>query len=365
MIPMLDLRKQLEEIRDEVLLVLREVVESGQYILGKKVAEFERESAAYLCTKHAVGVASGTDALLLSLKALDIKQGDEVITTPFTFFATAETVLYLHATPVFVDIDPHTLNINPALIEEKITPKTRAIIPVHIFGYPADMESIGQIAQKHGLKIIEDCAQSFGASIRGRKTGSIGEAGAFSFYPSKNLGAYGDGGLIATSDDQIAERVRILRNHGSKGAYMHDAIGYNSRLDELQAAILLVKLKRIDEYNKKRKEKAALYSKLLKNAVICPPHDKDGASHVYHQYTLRHPKRDLIREKLREEGVSSMVYYPVPLHLQPALLSLGYKEGDLPNAEKAAREVFSLPIYPELPTEIIERITEIIKNASR
>jgi len=363
MIPMLDMRKELELVRDEMLSAMREVVESGQYILGRKVEEFERESAAYLGARHAIGVASGTDALLLALRALDIKQGDEVITTPFTFFATAEVVIHLRATPVFADIDPATLNISPESIEKKLTPKTRAIIPVHLFGLPADMEKILEMAQRHGFKVLEDCAQSFGAGIGGEKTGSIGDAGSFSFYPSKNLGGCGDGGLISTNDGELAARVRLLRNHGSKGGYIHEAIGYNSRLDELQAAILLVKLKRIDEYNRKRREKADLYSRHLKGAVLCPPNDKNGFTHVFHQYTIRDKRRDVIRERLREEGVSSMVYYPVPLHLQPALKFLGYKEGDLPAAEKAAKEVLSLPIYPELPESVIERIARIIQSA--
>jgi len=363
MIPMLDLRKQLEDIRDEVLRGLRDVVESGQYILGRKVEEFEKESAAYLGARHAIGVASGTDALLLAMKALGIEQGDEIITTPFTFFATAETAVYLKATPVFADIDPGTLNISPGEIEKKITKKTRAIVPVHIFGLPANMDKILGLAAGYGLRVIEDCAQSFGAAIREKRTGTFGDAGTFSFYPSKNLGGCGDGGLVTTNDDELAARLRRLRNHGSKGSYIHEEIGYNSRLDELQAAILLVKLKRIDEYTRKRKEKAALYSKLLKGAVKCPPPDKNGAGHVYHQYTIMHRKRDLIRERLKEEGVSSMVYYPVPLHLQPALKFLGYKEGDLPVAEKASKEVLSLPIYPELEESAIERIAEIVKSA--
>lgn len=267
-------------------------------------------------------------------------------------------------TPVFADIDPNTLNINPQSIEQRLTSKTKAIIPVHIFGCPADMDRILSIAKKNRLKVVEDCAQSFGASYNGKQTGSLGEAGCFSFYPSKNLGAYGDGGLISVSDPELAGRLRVLRNHGSRGNYLHDMVGYNSRLDELQAAILLVKLKRIAQYNDKRREKAALYSKLLSGTVVCPPAD-NGFRHVFHQYTIRHPKRDVIREKLREEGVSSMIYYPVPLHLQPAFKYLGYKEGDIPIAENASKEVLSLPIYPELEEAVIERIAEIVISACK
>lgn len=364
MIPMVDLRKQLEGIRDEILTSVREVIESGQYILGRKVEQFENGAASFLGTRHAVGVASGTDALLLALKALDIKQGDEVITTPFTFFATAEILVYLKAVPVFADIDPLTLNINPQSIEQKITSRTRAIIPVHIFGCPADMDRITAIAKKNGLRVVEDCAQSFGATWNGKQTGCMGDAGCFSFYPSKNLGAYGDGGLISVNDPELAGKLRVLRNHGSRGNYLHDAVGYNSRLDELQAAILSVKLKRLAHYNDKRREKAALYSKLLSNTVVCPPAD-NRFRHAFHQYTIRHPKRDFIRERLKEEGVSSMVYYPVPLHLQPALKFLGYKERDLPVAENASNEVLSLPMYPELEEAVIERIAEIVKSACK
>ena len=361
MIPMVDLKKQLEDIRGEVLSGLAEVVESGQYVLGKKVAEFELKTAGYLGARHAIGVASGTDALFLALKALGIKAGDEVITTPFTFFATIEAILYVGAVPVLADIDPVTFNINPEQAARKITKKTRAIIPVHIFGHPAGMDQIGALAKAHGLKVIEDCAQSFGASLNGKKTGAIGDAGCFSFYPSKNLGGIGDGGLVTANDDEIAANVRLLRNHGSRGGYLHEAIGHNSRLDELQAAVLLVKLKRIDDYNARRRHKAALYTKLLsdsRTAISCPPPGGDGIAYhsVFHQYTIRHPQRDILRRKLQESGISSMIYYPVPMHLQPALSFLGYKEGDLPEAEKAAREVLSLPICPEIEDSDIEMI---------
>ncbi len=369
MVPMLDLKKQMEDIREEVLSEVAAVIESGQYILGKKVSQFEQKAAEYIGAKHAIGVASGTDALHLSLKALGIGPGDEVITTPFTFFSTVEAIVYLNATPVLADIEPGTFNIDPAKIEEKITPRTKALIPVHIFGCPAAMDGILEIAGKYNLKVVEDCAQSFGATLGGRKTGSLGDAGCFSFYPSKNLGAYGDGGLVCVDSDSLATEIRLLRNHGSSGGYMHSAVGFNSRLDELQAAILLVKLKKVDSYNEARRRKAALYNKLLcgdgQSGIICPPLGETGSftfTHVFHQYTIRHPRRDAVREKLRAEQVSSMIYYPVPMHLQPALKFMGHKEGDFPAAEAACREVVSLPIYPELEDAAIERICSAIKS---
>jgi len=362
MVPMIDLKKEFAEIKKEVFDMLAEILESSQYILGPKVAEFEKKIADYHNVSSAIGVASGTDALHLSLDALGIGEGDEVITTPFTFFATAEAILYTGAIPVFVDIEPGTLNIDASLIEKKITSKTRAIVPVHIFGRPADMDAIQKLAKKHNLRVVEDCAQAFGSSINGKRAGSFGDAGCFSFYPSKNLGAYGDGGIITLNDLTVADKVKKLRNHGSKGAYRHEIIGFNSRLDEIQAGILLVKFKRIDEYNRKRRQKAALYTELLSGAVKCPS-EQEGFYHVYHQYTIMTPKREIIREKLKAAGIASVVYYPIPLHLQEALRFLGYKEGDFPVTERAAGEVLSLPMYPGLEEETVKRIAEIIKGA--
>ncbi|MBM4137704.1 MAG: DegT/DnrJ/EryC1/StrS family aminotransferase [Nitrospira sp.] len=361
MVPMVDLKKQFHEIRDDILKVLTEVLESTQYILGPKVSELERRIAEYHAVSQAVGVASGTDALHLSLNALGIGKGDEVITTPFTFFATAEAILYTGATPVFVDIEPDTFNIDVRQIESKITKGTKAILPVHLFGLTTDMEEILKIAKKHNLKVIEDCAQSFGAGLNGKKAGSFGDAGCFSFYPSKNLGGYGDGGIIALHDTAVADEIRKLRNHGSKGSYIHERIGFNSRLDEIQAGILLIKLNHIDEYNRKRRQHAAIYNELLSDTVRCPV-EKKGTYHVFQQYTIRSPKRDEIQKRLKENGISSVIYYPVPLHLQGALKFLNYKEGDFPVAEKAAREVLSLPIYPELEESVIIKIAEIIKD---
>jgi dTDP-4-amino-4,6-dideoxygalactose transaminase len=357
--PMIDLKKQYMEIKDEVLSMLNEVLESSQYVLGKRVMELENHIKKYHGVQEAIGVASGTDALHLSLKALGIGEGDEVITTPFTFFATVEAILYTGAKPVFVDIEPDTYNIDVSLIEQKITERTKALLPVHIFGHPANMKNIMDIASKYNLKVIEDCAQSFGAYLDGKKTGSFGDAGCFSFYPSKNLGAYGDGGMITLNDLHVADEIRKLRNHGSKGGYRHECLGYNSRLDEIQAGILLVKLRRIDTYNNKRRENASLYNSLLSDAVITPV-EKNGAYHVYHQYTIRSNKRDFIQQYLREHGISSVVYYPIPLHLQEATGFLGYREGDFPVTEQVSQEVLSLPIYPELDEEDIRLISEVI-----
>lgn len=358
---MVDLKRQFNDIKKEVFGVLTEVLESSQYILGPKVAEFEQKIVSYHGMGEGVGVASGTDALHLAVEALGIGEGDEVITTPFTFFATAEAIIYTGARPVFVDIEPDTMNLDPRKIEAKITKKTKAILPVHIFGHPADMEGICRVARRHKLKVIEDCAQSFGAEIRGKKAGSFGDASCFSFYPSKNLGAFGDGGMVLLKNRNIAKKVRMLRNHGSGGAYRHESVGFNSRLDELQAGVLLVKLKRIDKYNERRKKNAALYNKLLSEKVQRPV-ERTGCSHVYHQYTIRSNRRDAIQKCLRGHGVSSVVYYPIPLHLQKAVSYLGYKKGDFPVAEETARKVLSLPIYPEIEENTVRRIAGIIND---
>lgn len=361
MVPMVDLKRQFRAIKKDVLDVLMEILESSQYVLGSKVLEFEKRVADYHNAGNAIGVASGTDALHLALDALGIGPGDEVITTPFTFFATVEAILYTGATPVFVDIEPDTFNIDVDQIEANITKRTRAILPVHIFGHPADMGRIIKIAKKKRLKVIEDCAQSFGASVRGKKVGSVGDAGCFSFYPSKNLGAYGDGGMIILNNPRVSGTIRELRNHGSRGSYRHKRVGYNSRLDEIQAGILLIKLAYIDEYNEKRRRNAAIYSGLLSDAIKCPG-EAEGSYHVYHQYTVVSKKRDRIQQKLRESGISSVVYYPVPLHLQEALKFLGYQRGDFPVAERAAREVLSLPMYPELEKSTIVKTAGIIRE---
>ncbi|HMK56354.1 MAG TPA: DegT/DnrJ/EryC1/StrS family aminotransferase [Dissulfurispiraceae bacterium] len=361
MIPMLDLKKQYLEIKDEILSAINEVLESSQYVLGKKGAALEEKIKAYHGVNEAIGVASGTDALHLAVRALGIGPGDEVITSPFTFFATAEAILYVGAKPVFADIQPDTMNIDPLSAEKHITKKTKAILPVHIFGHPADMSGIMDLARANRLKVVEDCAQSFGSSLNGRKTGSFGDAACFSFYPSKNLGAYGDGGMLILNDHEAAEIVRKLRNHGSKGGYRHECLGYNSRLDELQAAILLTKMKRIDDYNASRRAKAALYTKLLSGILTCPV-EKEGAVHVYHQYTIRSNRRDDVQKFLRDREMPSVVYYPIPLHMQEALKFLGHKEGDFPVTEAVSRQVLSLPIYPELDEKDIRLISETIRQ---
>ncbi|GAB4390023.1 MAG: DegT/DnrJ/EryC1/StrS family aminotransferase [Thermodesulfovibrionales bacterium] len=358
-IPMINLKKQFEELRPELMEAVSQVLQSTQYVLGPKVSEFEARVAEYCGVPEAVGVASGTDALHIALDAAGVGDGDEVITTPFTFFATVEAIIYTGATPVFVDIRAEDFNIDPGAIEEKITPRTKAILPVHMFGHPADMEAIAGIAERHGLKVIEDCAQAFGASIGGRKVGGFGEAGCFSFYPSKNLGGFGDGGLITFKDGALAMKARRLRNHGSAGSYVHEGVGFNSRLDELQAAVLLVKFKRIDRYNEARARKAAFYTGLLSGKVGCPT-ERPGCRHVYHQYTITSPARDEIQRRLKEAGIASTVYYPIPLHLQKALDFMGHREGDFPAAEKASKEVLSLPICPELEEADMERVAETV-----
>jgi dTDP-4-amino-4,6-dideoxygalactose transaminase len=361
-IPMLDLRAQYKDLGPHIENAIKEILESGHFVMGAHVNALEKEVALYHNVKYAVSLASGTDALHLCLKALDIKEGDEVITTPFTFIAAAEAVAYVGAKPVFADIDNNTLNIDPVKIKEKINPKTRAIIPVHLFGLPADMEKIMDIAQKHNIKVIEDCAQSFGAQFKGMPTGSIGDAGCFSFYPSKNLGAYGDGGMMITNNQEMYEKIRMLRNHGSKASYKHDFIGFNSRLDEIQAAILRIKLKHVDIYNQKRRSLAKIYASLICNVVQCPPEMHDR-THVYHQYTIRSSRKTEIKKALDNSSISSVVYYPIPLHLQDAFQYLGYREKDFPNSEAASQEVLSLPIYPELEPEKVKFIADTVLRA--
>ncbi len=356
---MLDLKAQYLPLKEEIKTALKEIIESGQFVLGKNVEFLEKEVASYHNVSNAVGLASGTDALHLCLHALDIKPGEEVITTPFTFIASAEAITYVGAIPVFVDIERDTLNINAEKIEEKITSKTRAIVVVHLFGQTSDMKKIMDIATKYNLKVIEDCAQSFGATYNGIPSGSIGNAGCFSFYPSKNLGAYGDGGMMITNDPDIYNKVKLLRNHGTVAPYQHSFIGYNSRLDEIQAAILRIKLKYIDEYNQKRRSIAQLYSSILGSAVRCPA-DLRNTTHVYHQYTIRTPRRNEVKEALKDNNISSVIYYPVPLHLQKAFQFLGHSKGDFPESESAANEVLSIPIYPELEPETAEFIAETI-----
>lgn len=361
MIPMVDLKTQYHALKTEIDQAVLDAIESTQFILGPNVTAFEQEAAAYLGAPFAVSCASGTDALHLAILAAGIGPGDEVITSPFTFIATAEAICYAGATPVFVDIDPRTFNIDPALIEAAITPRTKAVIPVHLFGQPADMRAINTICDKHKLLLIEDCAQSFGAAIDGRMTGTIGSLGCFSFFPSKNLGCYGDGGLITCATAELAEQVKVLRNHGSRVRYHHSVIGFNSRLDDIQAAILRVKLKRIDQFNTGRRKVAHLYSELLQDVAIVPYEDGQGV-HVYHQYTLLTDKRDTIMAKLSEQQISSAVYYPIPLHKQD-VFATAYAGVSLPVAEDVASRCMSLPVYPEMPEESVRLVAATVLDA--
>lgn len=366
-VPLVDLKAQYDSIKDELDAAIHRVVRSGQFILGSEVKAFEDEMAAYCGTKYAVGVASGTDALQLALLACGIKAGDEVITTPFTFIATAESIAKCGATPVFVDIDPKTYNIAPAQIEYKISKKTKAILPVHLYGQPAAMERILDVARKHNLKVIEDCAQALGAEYKGKKVGSLGDAGCLSFFPSKNLGAYGDGGMVVTNDAQIAETVRILRVHGSKGTYQHVMHGFNSRLDALQAAILRVKLKHLDRWNELRRSKAALYTRLLSQVDgIEPPYFEKNCKSSCNYYTVRikdsRLSRDELRKHLESKGIQTMVYYPLSLHLQEVCKYLKHKSGGFPQSEQAQEQVLTLPMYPELSEEQIEEVASEIKR---
>lgn len=359
MIPMVDLKNQYKKIKPDIDALLDEVFENTAFILGPNVQKFEQEVASLLNVKHALSCASGTDALHLALRAAGVGPGDEVITSTFTFIATAEAICYVGATPVFVDIDPHTFNLDPELVAQAINDKTRAILPVHLFGQPADMPRLMTLAQQHNLIVIEDCAQSFGAKINDQYTGNIGLAGCHSFFPSKNLGCYGDGGMITLNDDAMADQIKMLRNHGSRQRYHHDIIGYNSRLDEIQAAILRVKLRHIEEYNHNRYRAAQEYSNQLKDVVRTPHEDKIG-NHVYHQYTILSPLRDKIMKALQDQQIACAIYYPIPLHQQKAFAH-DYTDISLPVSEQVAKECLSLPIFPELTTAQITQITETIK----
>jgi len=361
MIPMVNLKAQYAEIKDEVERGLAETIANCSFILGPNVQAFEQETAAYLGVKHAIGVASGTDALHLALIAEGIGQGDEVITTAFTFIATAEAIKYVGAVPVFVDIDPKTFNISPQAIEQAITPKTKAVMPVHLFGQPADMDYIEAICKAHNLKLIEDCCQSFGASINGKQTGAIGDAAGFSFFPSKNLGAFGDGGLVVTNSDATAAKLKQLRNHGSDVRYYHDIVGYNSRLDEMQAVILRAKLKRIDQYNQARRRVAHRYSGLMADLPLTTPYEDGVGEHVYHQYTLLSGRRDEIMAALQAKQIGCAVYYPVPLH-QQNVFKQECAGVSLPVTEAVAAKCFSLPICPFLSDAEIDEIVSVIRS---
>ncbi|MGE0157262.1 MAG: DegT/DnrJ/EryC1/StrS family aminotransferase [Geobacter sp.] len=361
MIPMVDLQHQYHQLKADIDQAVLGVLERTQFILGPNVTSFEQEVAHYLDVPYAVSCASGTDALQLALLASGIGPGDEVITTAFTFIATAEAICQVGATPVFVDIDPRTFTIVPALIEQAITPATRAVIPVHLFGQPADMAAISEVCARHRLIVIEDCAQSFGATTQGKMTGAIGAFGCFSFFPSKNLGCCGDGGLVTCATAEAAEALRALRNHGSKERYHHDRIGLNSRLDELQAAILRVKLAHVERFNQERRRVAQRYAAGLKDLVQLPFEDGKGL-HVYHQYTLLSEHRDTIMTALNNHQIASAIYYPIPLHRQEVFRKQ-YSGQSLPVAESVAARCLSLPIYPELTDQQVDRVVAVVREA--
>jgi dTDP-4-amino-4,6-dideoxygalactose transaminase len=363
-IPPVDLARQYQLIREEIEVAALEVLSSGRYIGGAIVSDFEKQFANYVGVSECVACNSGTDALYLTLRALNIGQGDEVITTPFTFFATAEIISRVGAKPIFVDIDPKTFNLDVDLIEAAITSRTKAIIPVHLFGQPVDMTRLCAMAHKYNLFVIEDCAQATGAKWADKTVGSIGQVGCFSFFPTKNLGACGDGGAVTTNDPAIAKSIRRLKEHGMSDRYLHDAIGLNSRLDTIQAAILQVKLRHLDSWNQQRAELAAVYHRLLKPLPdIELPQALAGGKHVWNQYTIRIRDRDRVREKLQHLGIVSMVYYPIPLHLQPVYQALGYQRGQLPQADRAAREVLSLPLFPTITFEEQQQVVYGLKDS--
>ncbi len=367
-VPSFDLTRQNSKLRDELMAAIGEVVDSGQFILGDHVERLE-ESVAEICgVRHGIAVANGSDALYLALMAADVGPGDEVITAPFTFFATAGSIVRVGATPVFCDIDPGTFNIDPTQIEARITARTKAILPVHLYGQSADMDPINSIADKHGLTVIEDAAQAIGARYHNRPVGSLGHMACISFFPTKNLGAFGDAGMVVTDDDSLAERLMMLRAHGARKKYYHELLGINSRLDALQAAILSVKVKYVRAWIDARRSLAEGYNRglaMAANAARCPV-AREGAYHVYHQYTIRVSHRDAVQEELKSRGIGSTVYYPLPLHLQPVFENLGYKLGDFPESEKAAEEALSLPMFPELKTSeqeyVVEQLCDILRS---
>ncbi len=367
-IPSFDLSRQNAGLKDQLMQVISDIVDRGQFILGRNVAEFEAEIAAACGVRHAVGVANCSDALYLALLACGVGAGDEVITTPFTFFATAGAVARAGARPVFCDIDAATYNMSARDLESLVTPRTKAILPVHLYGQPADMHPIIDVARKHNLYVIEDAAQAIGAAYKGRPVGSLGDAACVSFFPTKNLGAFGDAGVVLTDNPEIAERVRLLRVHGSRRKYYHELLGCNSRLDELQAGILRLKLRYLGEWTAARRRIAGRYIELLeqtpqvKSGLLRLPGELPYATHVYHQFTVAAAERDRLQEHLKAAGIATTVYYPVPLHLQPVFRDLGYREGDFPEAERASREVVSLPMFPELTDDEIVQIAEAIRD---
>lgn len=369
MVPLLDLKAQFATIEDELREAIDRVLAGQAFILGPEVDNLEKEIAAHVGTRHAIGVSSGSDALLLSLMALGIGPDDEVVTTTYSFFASAGAIARLGARPVFVDIDPATYNIDVAAIENAITPRTRAILPVHLFGQCADMTSIMRIADKHGIPVVEDAAQAIGADHLGRQAGTMGKTGCFSFFPSKNLGGAGDGGMVVLADDELAKKIRVLRVHGASPKYYHAVIGGNFRLDAVQAAVLRAKLRHLDKWTAARREKARLYDRKFAAAQMPPDilttPKQVSKGHVFNQYVIRTPKRDALMDHLRNAGIGCAIYYPVPLHLQECFAGLGYRKGRFPNAEAAAVETLAIPIYPELSDSQMNAVVNAITGFLR
>jgi len=359
-IQFVDLKKQYQPLKDEILEGFSHVLDSMYLFLGENVQAFENEFSEFCDVKHGIGVSDGTSALHIILRALEIGNGDEVITPDNTFIATAEAIAMTGATPVLVDIDPQTYLMDINQVEAKITPQTKAILPVHLYGQLLNMEALRNLADAHGIKVIEDACQAHGASFDGKQAASYGDAAAYSFYFSKNLGAYGEAGFITTNDDEIARRVRMIRDHGSESKYCHDLIGMNSRLDELQAVVLRAKLKHLADWNKARRNHADLYTELLDPMLVTPPVKMEGARHIYHLYVIRAPERDDLQKYLKEKGIFTGIHYPIPIHQQKAFSYLGYQAGDFPETEKAVSEILSLPMYAELSDEDIERIVNTI-----
>lgn len=364
-IPLIDLHAQYSELKQEIGKAMERVLESGVYIGGAEVEALEKEIAALTGARFAISVANGTDALTLALEAAGIGAGDEVITTAFTFFATAEAIVRCGAVPVFADIDPDTFNLNPDEVEAKVTARTKAILPVHIFGQPADMDALQLIAERHNLLIIEDACQAIGAAYKGRPVGSIGDVGCISFFPTKNLGGYGDGGIVVTNNEELADRIRLLCHHGSRRKYYHEAVGYNSRLDALQAAMLRVKLTKLTEWNDRRREAAAYYDEQLRGLPLAPPAVSGDARHVYHLYVTLSKDRSRLALELKRHGISTGHYYPCPLHLQQALSNLGYKRGDLKVTELACSRSFALPMSPHLTREQQDYIVDKLRRYAK
>jgi dTDP-4-amino-4,6-dideoxygalactose transaminase len=359
-VPLLDLKAQYATIKNDILAAVSDVLESQRCIGGPKVSELEKRIAAISDCKYAVGTSSGTDAILNSLMSLDIGTGDEVITTPFTFFATVGCIARVGAKPVFVDIDPRTYNINPDLIEQVVTEKTKAIMPVHLFGQMADIDPIMEVAHKYNLAVIEDAAQSITSTYKGRKAGSIGTVGCFSFFPSKNLGAAGDGGMVVTNDEKLYDRLKLMRNHGANPKYYHKFVGANFRLDPIQAAVLLVKLPHLSDWSEARRRNAEFYNRKFTGTNVETPYINQDCVSIYNQYVIRVPKRDQLIAHLKDKNIGCEIYYPRPMHLQECFKYLGYKEGDFPEVERAAKEVLAIPIYPELTDEMKDYVAETI-----